>query len=146
LPISGGSSARHADPRTEAATSREPESRAPPPEPTARLEPGDAFVTSVVALLFSPRTGGHAFGLRIEHSVRGNAITIVERRPPWREELGPEWSSTKVAQPRYDGVNLTLYCSDSSGRWWRYDESAPARDVAPLLTAIDDDVTGIFWG
>jgi len=34
----------------------------------------------------------------------------------------------------------------SSGRWWRYDESAPARDVAPLLAAIDDDVTGIFWG
>ena len=55
-------------------------------------------------------------------------------------------ASTTRAQLRYDGANWSLYCSDSSGRWWRYDESAPARDVAPLLTAIDDDVTGIFWG
>jgi hypothetical protein len=84
--------------------------------------------------------------VRIEHSVRGNAITIVERRPPWREDFGSEWSSTKVAQLRYEGANWTLYCSDSSGRWWRYDEAAPARDVAPLLAAIDADVTGIFWG
>jgi hypothetical protein len=84
--------------------------------------------------------------VRIEHSVRGNAITIVERRPPWRDDIGAEWSSTKVAQLRYDGANWALYCSDSSGRWWRYDEAAPARDVAPLLAAIDEDVTGIFWG
>ena len=84
--------------------------------------------------------------VRIEHSVRGNAITIVERRPPWREDLGPEWSSTTVAQLRYDGANWTLYCSDSNGRWWRYDEAAPARDLAPLLAALDEDVTGIFWG
>jgi len=47
--------------------------------------------------------------VRIEHSVRGNAITIVERRPPWRDDLGSEWSSTKVAQLRYDGTNWTLY-------------------------------------
>jgi hypothetical protein len=84
--------------------------------------------------------------VRIEHGVRGNAITIVERRPPWREDFGPEWSSTKVAQLRYDDGLWTLYCADSSGRWWRYDEAAPARDVAPLLAAIDEDGTGIFWG
>lgn len=82
----------------------------------------------------------------IEHIVRGNAITIVERRPPWREDFGAEWSSTKVAQLRYEGASWTLYCPDSGGRWWRYDEAAPARDVAPLLAAIDEDVTGIFWG
>jgi hypothetical protein len=27
--------------------------------------------------------------IRIEYSVRGNAITIVERRPPWSELVGP---------------------------------------------------------
>jgi Protein of unknown function (DUF3024) len=84
--------------------------------------------------------------MRLEHSVRGSAITIVERRPPWREDFGPEWSSSKLAQLRYDGGLWTLYCADSNGRWWRYDEAAPARDVAPLLAAIDEDVTGIFWG
>ena len=84
--------------------------------------------------------------MRLEHSVRGNAITIVERRPPWREDFGPEWSSTKVAQLRDDGGLWTLYCAHSNGRWRRYDEAAPASDVAPLLAALDEDVTGIFWG
>jgi hypothetical protein len=84
--------------------------------------------------------------VRIEHAVRGNAITIVERRPPSSEDFGREWSSTKVAQLRCDGGMWTLYCSDSSGRWWLYDETDPAPDVQPLLAAIEDDVTGIFWG
>ncbi|HEY6691416.1 MAG TPA: DUF3024 domain-containing protein [Solirubrobacteraceae bacterium] len=84
--------------------------------------------------------------MRVEHAVRGNTITIVERRPPWSEDFGAEWSSTKVAQLRFDGGIWTLYCADSNGRWWLYDHAAPARDVAPLLAAIDADVTGIFWG
>jgi hypothetical protein len=42
--------------------------------------------------------------IRIEHSVRGSAITIVERRPPWSELVGPEWSTTGVAQLRYTGI------------------------------------------
>jgi hypothetical protein len=39
-----------------------------------------------------------------------------------------------------------LYCADSNGRWWLYDDAAPAHDVEPLLAAIDEDATGIFWG
>jgi hypothetical protein len=81
-----------------------------------------------------------------EHSVRGSAITIVERRPPWSELAGPEWSTTKVAQLRYDAGLWTLYCSDSSGRWWLYPDADPAPDVAPLLAALGEDATGIFWG
>lgn len=78
----------------------------------------------------------------IEYSVRGSAITIVEGS----ELVGPEWSTTRVAQLRYDGGLWTLYCSDSNDRWWLYDEVDPAPEVGPLLAAIDEDVTGIFWG
>ena len=84
--------------------------------------------------------------VRIECGARGKTITIVERRPPWREDFGQEWSSTKVAQLRYDGGMWTLYSPDSSGRWRLYDDAPPAPDVAPLLAAIDEDRTGIFWG
>jgi len=84
--------------------------------------------------------------IRIEHTVRGNAITIVERRPPWSELVGPEWSSTRVAQLRHDAGLWTLYCSDSNDRWWLYEDADPAPDVGPLLAAIDEDATGIFWG
>lgn len=86
--------------------------------------------------------------IRIESVKRGNAITIVERRPPWKPEYGPEWSKTKVAQLRYDEAHGTwaLYCSDSNGRWWLYDEVPPSRDVHALLAEIEADPTGIFWG
>jgi Protein of unknown function (DUF3024) len=31
-------------------------------------------------------------------------------------------------------------------RWHRYDFARPDSDIAPLLAAIDDDITGLFWG
>ena len=85
---------------------------------------------------------------RIEHSIRGASITIVERRPPWNPAFGPEWSSTKVAQLRYDKASQrwTLYSAGSDDRWHRYDFARSAADVASLLAIVEDDPTGIFWG
>ena len=60
--------------------------------------------------------------VRLEFAVRGNAITIVERRPPWRADFGPDWSTSSVAQLRYDRANgsWSLYWCDSNARWHRY--------------------------
>ncbi len=44
--------------------------------------------------------------------MRGNAFTIVERRAPWSEDLGPEWSSQPIAQLRFDGDTM------SWSLWW----------------------------
>ena len=86
--------------------------------------------------------------VRLEFSVRGNAITIVERRPPWREDFGPDWSSVRVAQLRFEPAARawTLYCSDPNGRWLLYSDAQPSNDVRPLLNGIDADPTGNFWG
>ena len=35
--------------------------------------------------------------LRLESAIRGSRITIVERRPPWSEIAGSDWTSTNVA-------------------------------------------------
>jgi hypothetical protein len=51
-----------------------------------------------------------------------------------------------MALPPEAVARVERYCADSNGRWWLYDHAAPARDVAPLLAAIDADVTGIFRG
>ena len=85
--------------------------------------------------------------VRLEHSVRGNSITIVERRPPWSELVGPDWTSMKVAQLRYDDNSRTwsLYAADRNERWFLYDDVARARNLGPLLAEIGDDPTGIFW-
>jgi hypothetical protein len=86
--------------------------------------------------------------VRLECSVRGSAITIVERRPPWSELVGPEWTSMKIAQLRYDAGDgiWTLYCTDRNERWWPYDFAEPSADVDDLLAAIDEDPSGVFWG
>ncbi|MCA1678124.1 MAG: DUF3024 domain-containing protein [Actinobacteria bacterium] len=49
---------------------------------------------------------------------------------------------------RYDPPERTwsLYCRDRHERWFRYDSIEPARSVVPLLTEVDEDPTGIFWG
>jgi hypothetical protein len=87
--------------------------------------------------------------IRIEYSRRGKSITIVERRPPWNpEEPGAEWTTMRIAQLRYDASTDTwsLYSPDSNDRWWLYQPLAPTPVVGPLLSEIDRDPTGIFWG
>lgn len=90
----------------------------------------------------------HRDEVRIDYAVRGNAITVVERRPPWHPGLDPEWTSMKIAQLRYDQESgtWTLYCCDRHERWFLYDGVEPSREVTPLLAEIDEDPTGIFWG
>jgi Protein of unknown function (DUF3024) len=87
--------------------------------------------------------------IRLDVSRRGRSITIHEARPPWDpDRMGPEWTTVRVAQLRYDASSKTwaLYCSDSGGRWWSYEEIEPTPSVDPLLAEIDRDPTGIFWG
>lgn len=86
--------------------------------------------------------------VRLEASVRGNAITIVERRPPWRPDFGPDWSSQRIAQLRYDPDSgaWSLFARDRNDRRLAYFRPIRSRDVAPLLAEIDADPTGIFWG
>ncbi len=86
--------------------------------------------------------------IRIECVRRGKSLTIVERRPPWKPDFGPEWSETKVAQLRldYSARTWSLYCPDRNGRWHHYGQLRPSRTVEPLLAGIEVDPTGIFWG
>jgi hypothetical protein len=86
--------------------------------------------------------------VRLEAGARGNAITIVERRPPWREGIRPEWSTLKVAQLRYDAAlgTWTLFWADRNGRWLRYPDADPAPSTETLIEAIGGDRSGAFFG
>jgi hypothetical protein len=84
--------------------------------------------------------------IRMEYEIRGNSVTIVERRPPWSPELPPEWSRSQVAQLRYEESKWALYWSDRNGRWHPYDLFDPTPDISSALAEIDEDPTAIFWG
>lgn len=72
------------------------------------------------------------------------ALTLYERRPPWRADLGPVWSRNPIARFRHTPRRWTLYCSDRNGKWHAY--SGPTKAMGPRLRDLDNDATGIFWG
>ncbi len=94
------------------------------------------------------RVPGHArHQVRVECDVAARHLTIVERRAPWREDLGPEWTAFPIARLRYTAADRswTLYWRDRN-RFRTYEPLAPSRRVEDLLLEVDDDATGIFWG
>jgi Protein of unknown function (DUF3024) len=60
--------------------------------------------------------------VRVELEQERQAVNIVECRPAWREDYGPEWSRLPVARLRDVGSERlwTLYYHRHSGRWERY--------------------------
>lgn len=86
--------------------------------------------------------------VRVEAQVDARAVTIVERRAPWREDYGPEWTTGGIARFRYVAKTglWTLYWRDRNQRWHRHDRAAPCPDILALLDEVDRDPTGIFWG
>jgi len=84
--------------------------------------------------------------IKLTVGLRGNNVTLFENRPHY---LDPEtWTKSKVAQFRFDPAKKvwSLFCCDRNGRWHLYSRAAPASSLEPLIQALDEDVTGIFWG
>lgn len=86
--------------------------------------------------------------VRVEHRVRGRSVTIVELRPPWREDLGSEWTELQQARMKYDEQTLgwTMCWFDSNSRAHRYDLLEPDQPIDVLLAEYEDDPTCIFKG
>jgi len=86
--------------------------------------------------------------VRVECELAVRHLTIVERRAPWHEEFGPEWTSLPIARLRYTTATKvwTLCWRDRNLRFHAYDVLPPSPRVEDLLTEIDRDPTGIFWG
>jgi hypothetical protein len=86
--------------------------------------------------------------VRVEAVVSRGAVTIVERRAPWREDFGPEWTTGAIARLRYAASTglWTVFWRDRNARWHRYDLIEPSSDITVLLDEVDRDPTGIFWG
>ena len=86
--------------------------------------------------------------VRVELEQERQAVNIVERRPPWREDYGPEWSRLPIARMRYVASKRlwTLYYHRHTGRWERYPLLGPSRRLADLLSEIADDPICVFRG
>jgi hypothetical protein len=54
--------------------------------------------------------------VRVECQVAPRHLTIVERRAPWRDDSGPEWTTFPIARLRYTAADKswTLYWRDAT--------------------------------
>ncbi len=86
--------------------------------------------------------------VRYELDVAPSSLTIVECRPPWREDYGPEWTRLSVARLRYVKARRewSLYWRDRHERFQLYDRCAPTPSIQTLLDEVEADPTNIFWG
>jgi hypothetical protein len=56
--------------------------------------------------------------VRVECQVAARHLTVVERRAPWAEDVGHEWSSFTIARLRYtatDSAKLILHADANIG-------------------------------
>ena len=85
--------------------------------------------------------------VRVECEVDPRAVTVVEWRPPWREEFGPEWMRLPVARISYVGTSRlwTLYYYRHTGRWQRYPLLGPTTRIDPLLNELELDPMCLLW-
>lgn len=86
--------------------------------------------------------------VRVECQPADRHLTIVERRVPWREDLGPQWTTRPIARLSYTAGTgtWTLFWRDRNGRFHRYEHLPPSGRVSDLLDELDRDPTRIFWG
>ncbi len=122
----------------------------PAPRPSSTLpELTRRRAEQVLAKLCEERVPPPARGrVRLAVAVRGNTLTLVEERAPWDDEVDVDWTSSPVAQFRFQASSQlwALYSCDRNGRWGRFAETPPTADIAQLSHAVDLDTTGIFWG
>lgn len=86
--------------------------------------------------------------MRVEYRTRGSTVTIVDCRPPWPGDPGPEWTEQEVARMKYDAESerWTLYWFDRNSKAHRHEFIEPYRPIRLLLEEIERDPTCIFWG
>ena len=93
------------------------------------------------------RAPAHVHGeVRVQARVRGDKITIVERRAPWRPDYGPEWTECKVAQIAFHAAMRTweLFAYDRNERRIDYPFLLPTRDLDAVIDELERDPICIF--
>lgn len=82
----------------------------------------------------------------VEMTVRGNFVTIWERRPP-SDDTSDEWTRMHAAQMRYNPADATwsLYWRYRN-RWEPYDARGEPLSLQQALTVVGEDRLGAFFG
>ena len=84
--------------------------------------------------------------LRFEYRIEGQSVIISEVRPRW--DKPEEWTYLDFAKLRYIRKTGTwkLYWKRLSGKWELYEPKGEAKYLGSLVTAVEEDRYGCFFG
>jgi hypothetical protein len=84
--------------------------------------------------------------IKLFYKIRGNDVTIIESRPHLIHQS--EWTALPVARMRYDAESKKwlLFWGRASGRWDKYPNLGPTKDLQRLIDEIEKDPLHVFWG
>jgi len=86
--------------------------------------------------------------IRVECDVAARHLTICECRPPWREDVGPDWTRFPIARLHYTSTTglWTLYWRDQNLKYHRYQALDPSPRIQDLLDYLDSRADPSFLG
>jgi Protein of unknown function (DUF3024) len=84
--------------------------------------------------------------LRLEYSVKGYEVVIVERRPKWDDPK--EWIESPVAKLKFirSANKWRLYWQRADLKWHEYPGSSSSERIGDLVREIDADPLACFFG
>jgi hypothetical protein len=84
--------------------------------------------------------------LRLEYSVKGHEVVIVERRPRWDNPI--EWIESPVAKLKFirSANKWRLYWQRADLKWHEYPGSSSSERINDLVREVDADPLACFFG
>jgi hypothetical protein len=85
--------------------------------------------------------------IRHTYKIRGNDITLIERRPPWNR-IGTEWTKLPIARFRYEPEcnGWSVSWQRANGRWLYCDWIGETARFGEALEEVKRDPHGTFFG
>jgi len=86
--------------------------------------------------------------IRYELDIADRFVTLLECRPPWRPDYGPDWTRFPIVRFRYTSSRREwdTFWRDRNSKFHRFDPISPSPQIDVLLATVDEDRSGIFWG
>ena len=104
-------------------------------------------VTKLVGYFCENRIPPHARDqIKLLYKVRGNDVNIIESRPHWQDNT--TWTEMPIAKIRYlpKDMSWQLLWARANGKWQKYPDLQPCKDLSRIIEEIDNDPIHVFWG
>jgi hypothetical protein len=84
--------------------------------------------------------------IKLLYKIRGNDVNIIESRPHWQDNN--IWTEMPIAKIRYLPKKMLwqLLWIKANGKWQKYPELEPCKDLKKVINEIDKDPHYAFWG